>query len=98
MAVLNIRDYTVLHIRIKNYNIDNLISDTYYNQEHNINYISYDHFALFAYFAVINNCSGKTLFSNILPPQRAQRSQRVSIICLVFNYNLWYLYYSTKSN
>jgi len=57
-----------------------------YSQEHNIHYLSYDHFALFAYFAVINNSDGKTLFSNILPPLRAQSSQRVSLICLVFNY------------
>jgi hypothetical protein len=29
MAVLNIPDYTVLNIRIKDYNIHNPISDTY---------------------------------------------------------------------
>ena len=52
----------------------------------NIHYIAYDHFALFAYFAVINNSAGKTLFSNILPPQS---SQRVSLICLVFNYTFY---------
>ncbi|MCD4763671.1 MAG: hypothetical protein K8R28_06570, partial [Desulfobacterales bacterium] len=57
-----------------------------YSQEYNIHYLSYDHFALFAYFAVINNSGGKTLFLNILAPQRAQSSQRVSLICLVFNY------------
>jgi len=57
-----------------------------YSQEYNIHYLSCDHFALFAYFAVINNSDEKTLFSNILPPQRAQSSQRVSLICLVFNY------------
>jgi len=64
--------------------------DLPYSQEHNIHYLSYDHFALFAYFAVKNNSGGKTLFSNILPPQRAQSSQRVSLICLVFNYNWVY--------
>jgi hypothetical protein len=87
----------VLNILTKDNNIDNLISDTYYNQEQNIHYISYDHFALFAYFAVINNCSGKTLFSNILPPQRAQRPQRVSLICLVLDYYQWSIYCLNKS-
>ncbi len=29
MAVLNIRDYTVLNIQTKDYNIHNLISDAY---------------------------------------------------------------------